>query len=554
MDAIPVQLVSLASLRRAEQHIVNVMKGVAIHGVAGMKFVLNGREAFDEGTEHWTIDKHGFALLRRMESAVSAQTFQTPTPYPTSTESLFKFPGVTLGASGSDTQPTSWTTTYYKEVAEMCKIMVPEAEAALVAYHVLRKSDVSFDGGKYAVAPREADSEAHRAASQLVKSLNTINLLTTAERERFLGMLADGTAEGAECFLSEVIGSTTWKDTKLHAEVLALLRDDPYYDYLANAKEALSNSLLRNFNVPPKDPSSRAHQLASQIMGTFSHIDYFPEEYRMRIGGQLHTDGAHGAEVFLSELVSGHCLSKAENPHALMPEAGSALQDEVLSLLRESTYYDFLARARCVLPIPGLGKDKDSQKSESNSVAYQPPALGGVHTDVSAEGYLAQFRAAVSENCELGTVTEGRKRRVLFLKFWRNIADSPILNHHLAMLDKSSLNDSDVHEGEIDFKGISIKQNRLNGDINADRLQWVYFPAMLKDEVICFQQGDLTIHGPLVSGQPQRITFPECRQDHATFHSAFEDPSAPLNADPRRSIEVAAYVFLPEEPGISSNL
>merc|ERR1719350_518849 len=117
------------------------------------------------------------------------------------------------------------------------------------------------------------------------------------------------------------------------------------------------------------------------------------------------------------------------------------------------------------------------------------------------------------------------------------------------MIDKTSINDSEIEESEINFKGYSIKQNRLCKHIDVDKLRWVYFPSMKRDEIICFQQGDLTMHG-LPNGQSE-VTFPEGRQNHATFHSAFEDPTAPQDAYPRQSIECAAFVLLPEVPSVA---
>lgn len=145
----------------------------------------------------------------------------------------------------------------------------------------------------------------------------------------------------------------------------------------------------------------------------------------------------------------------------------------------------------------------------------------------------------------------GTKRRVVFLKFWRNIADTPIENHHLAVLDKRSIQDDDVCEGEINFAGFNLKQNRLKEDVDAAKLRWVYFPRMQRDEVLCFQQGDLTIHGGI---DAPTFKFPEHVVDHATFHGAFEDPGAPADAVPRRSFEAGVFVFLPEEPETMSRL
>lgn len=180
--------------------------------------------------------------------------------------------------------------------------------------------------------------------------------------------------------------------------------------------------------------------------------------------------------------------------------------------------------------------------------------MGGGHTDVSAEGFLNQFRAAFPEDSDMSAVSSGCKRRVLFLKFWRSIVETPIVNHHLAMLDKRSLDDSDMHEYELDFKGMLIKQNRFNADVDAGKLRWVYFPHMQRDEILCFQQGDLTLHCSASGELHQHVSFPELRQNHATFHGAFEDPTAPSDAPPRQSIECAAFVFLPEEPDVPARL
>jgi hypothetical protein len=229
-----------------------------------------------------------------------------------------------------------------------------------------------------------------------------------------------------------------------------------------------------------------------------------------------------------------------------MPEASPALKAEVTSLLlNEVDHYRFIERARRAILQEGKG-------AETSTV--QPPAVGGGHTDVSADGYLEQFRAQIPEDHPMSAVKPGYKRRVLFLKFWRNMVETPIVNHHLAVLDKKSLDDSDMHEAEICFKGYDIKQNRFNSDVDFDKLRWVYFPCMQRDEVLCFQQGDLTIHGAADGDLQQRVSFPEMRQDHATFHGAFHDPSAPSDAPPRQSIECAAFVFLPEEPDTPARL
>jgi len=259
----------------------------------------------------------------------------------------------------------------------------------------------------------------------------------------------------------------------------------------------------------------------------------------------LHTEGAVGIETYISGMVKIHASQ--------MLEIGLEMQAELASILRDDPHYDFVARSRRLIPKP----IEECVKGGS-AASYQPPALGGGHCDVSAQGYLDQFRGVWGESGEnlkgkygLGMPAPGAKRRVVFLKFWRNIADAPIENHHLAVLDKRSIKDDDIYEGELNFGGFKIKQNRLREDIDAAKLRWVYFPCMQRDEVLCFQQGDLTVHG---GADVPTITFPNRTVDHATFHGAFEDPVAPANAPLRRSIEAGVFVFLPEEPETMSRL
>mmetsp|Transcript_47709 Transcript_47709/g.102227 ORF Transcript_47709/g.102227 Transcript_47709/m.102227 type:complete len:444 (+) Transcript_47709:88-1419(+) len=422
--------------------------------VPGMRIILDGRCAVAHPGQKgsWTLDEHGFTFLSDSKTSVPMTTFLTPAP---ARSILFRFSGTSAVPADPATVAASWTCTYYKEIAELCKSLLPEAEAVHLNYHVLRHADMKFKPGE----------------------------------------------------LKEIADSA-----------------------------ALEKESEARFRVPPLDPASPAHRSVSQILATLQYVSVFPADYLHKAGTQLHLEGEGGVEAYLAQLVQ-----------LTMPEASPGLQAEVLSLMRDDTkYYSFVSVARQYIPKPNAQR--------RDKVHFEPPAVGGAHTDVSAESYLSQFRDVFPEGHAFGTPAPGRQRRVVFLKFWRNIADSPIVNHHLAILDKSSLADSDIHEVDFSFKGIRIKQNRLNANIDLDKLQWVYFPRMQRDEVICFQQGDVTLHGPGLNGTPPKATFPKFRQDHATFHGAFLDPMPPSNAAPRQSIEAAAYVFLPEEPEITARL
>jgi hypothetical protein len=454
---------------------------------------------------------------------------------------------------------SSWTQTYYKEIAEMCKSLVPCAEAVSATYHVLRKADAAYgaDHKLFFVAPR-TQSQADRVVSEMLGNFQHIDYFPANYKERIAQQVHCDAMGGVDAFLRELVaGNSMPRSTngyalmpeaspELISEVSSLLRDDEYYNFVKRVQSIVpmpgrkqdAGGEDETFNVPPLNPECHAEVLVSQLIAVFDYVDYFPSDYKDKLRRQLQSEGEQGVEDFVKEWVEAQSQPKSDNPHALMPDASPALKAEVTSLLlNEVDHYRFVARARCALlqekKTADVSADVSADKSASKPAdksAFQPPAVGSAHTDVSAEGFLRQFRQQFPQDHPMSAVSPGHKRRVLFLKFWRNMVEAPIVNHHLAMLDKSSLDDSDVHEHEINFKGMPIKQNRFNDDVDFAKLRWVYFPCMRRDEVLCFQQGDLTIHGSESGDLEQRVSFPELRQDHATFHGAFHDPTAPAHA------------------------
>jgi len=520
------------------------LKGVSLDGIADMKFVLDGRSCL-EGAE-WTLPRHGFTFLTGKETSLSVEDFLRLEPQ--FEPDIIKFSGP---SPVNAARPSNATSMYNMEIAELCKSLVPEAEAVVVQYNVLRKSDLKMGSEKYARPPKQTNSEAHSIASKIVGGLNLIEFTSVADQHKYLALLKQKTDSSTREFLQDIIETSHKSATpEIKLEVMALLSGQ-YYNFLAQAEEALTSCQ----HLTPQNPESKAHCVVSQVMCSFHHhLAYFPAEYKERVADQLHCQGPQGVDSFIQELVAGHSMPLQANQYALMPEASQTLQTEVTSLMRdEFEYYNFIERVRSLIPKPGEADSIDGSGS-LNDVAFQPPALGGGHTDVSAQGFLSQFRSAIPEHHDLSMLTAGHKRRVMYLKFWRSIAHSPVENHHLAMLDKGSIEDSEIYEYDLNFKGMLIKQNRLKSCVNADKLRWVYFPRMQRDEVICFQQGDMTIHTSLGDGVHQRTTFPQLQPDHSTFHGAFEDPTAPVGTAPRQSVEVAAFVLLPEELDVQAKL
>jgi hypothetical protein len=511
---------------------MEVSHGVTIQENPHFKFIIDGRAP--GGSRQWNVQQHGFALLDGHATGISMETFFSPieAQQEHTAQQMFKFDGPTATIQSSNPH---WIEVYYKEMAEAAKKILPGAEAAMVTYHVLRKSDLSFFGhSDYAVSPRIGDSKVHQTAARIMGGLGGVGFLPDQQFDALYEKLTNSTAED---FVRGLVA-----DFRMAADtdLVTLLLEDHYYNFLPKAKEALQSAKdLRTLTiVPPKDPLSSVHQVASETLKGLQAISVMSKPLLRKAGSQLHMEGEVGIETYISGVVK----AASQRPEREMsPEQ----EKELVSILRDDPHYDFVARSRRLIPKPKEGGD---EKDEENTASFQPPAIGGGHCDVSAQGYLDQFKM---NQHGLGAPVQGTKRRVVFLKFWRNVADTPIENHHLAMLDKRSIQDDDVCEGEINFGGFNIKQNRFKEDVDAAKLRWVYFPRMQRDEVLCFQQGDLTVHGGM---DAPTFTFPEHVVDHATFHGAFEDPGAPANAAPRRSIEAGVFVFLPEEPETMSRL
>ena len=107
---------------------------------------------------------------------------------------------------------------------------------------------------------------------------------------------------------------------------------------------------------------------------------------------------------------------------------------------------------------------------------------------------------------------------------WRNIAHDPVEMAPLGLVDAQTIAPRDLAVCDL------IYADRVGeiyqGVYNADH-QWHYFPAMTRDEAIVIKCYD--------SAKDGRARF--------SLHSAFDDPSSPVNPKPRQSIEVRTFAF-----------
>jgi hypothetical protein len=107
---------------------------------------------------------------------------------------------------------------------------------------------------------------------------------------------------------------------------------------------------------------------------------------------------------------------------------------------------------------------------------------------------------------------------------WRNIAHEPIEMSPLGFVDAQTIAPRDL--AVCDLVYADRTGEIYQGVYNADH-QWHYFPGMTRDEAILIKCYD--------SARDGRARF--------SLHSAFEDPTSPVDAKPRQSIEVRAFAF-----------
>ena len=119
------------------------------------------------------------------------------------------------------------------------------------------------------------------------------------------------------------------------------------------------------------------------------------------------------------------------------------------------------------------------------------------------------------------------KRRFAIIQAWRSIAH-PIVRNPLAIADARSLAPGDLHISERRYPDRVGQTYRLSYN---PAHEWYYFSAMRRDEALVFKVYD--------SKKDGRARF--------VPHTSFDNPLAPADALPRRSIEIRTLAFFDEE-------
>lgn len=145
------------------------------------------------------------------------------------------------------------------------------------------------------------------------------------------------------------------------------------------------------------------------------------------------------------------------------------------------------------------------------------------HVDYNVETIRAVARRLLSPE----EFEARRGQRIVLVNVWRPI--EPVESAPLAICDAASVSRQDLVFGPIggnsaagvpDAAGWNLAHNPAH--------RWRYLPRMRPEEVLVFK---------LCDTDQQRVQW--------TAHTAFDDPTSPADAAPRRSIELRTLAFLP---------
>lgn len=118
--------------------------------------------------------------------------------------------------------------------------------------------------------------------------------------------------------------------------------------------------------------------------------------------------------------------------------------------------------------------------------------------------------------------------RFAVIQVWRAI-DQPIVANPLAIVDARSVAPADLLRAERRYPNRVGETYQL---LHNPGHRWHYYPRMQRDEALVFKTYDSATDG--------RARF--------VPHTSFDDPTAPADAPPRRSIEVRAFAFFDAPP------
>ena len=160
-----------------------------------------------------------------------------------------------------------------------------------------------------------------------------------------------------------------------------------------------------------------------------------------------------------------------------------------------------------------------------------PPTINDTYRTQLADGETLLDEADVARALDSG--------RFALINLWRNIAAEPVATYPLALCDAVSVHPDDLVVFEIHYAD-RIGENYFAK--HADDHRWYFYPALTRDEALLIKQWDSAGGMARTAGAEADAASPDTPCTFS-FHTAFEDRTAPPDAPDRWSIEVRCIVL-----------
>ena len=141
-----------------------------------------------------------------------------------------------------------------------------------------------------------------------------------------------------------------------------------------------------------------------------------------------------------------------------------------------------------------------------------------VHNDYTEKSAPQRIRDLVPDEAEALLA-----RRYVFINVWRPIGHT-VIDTPLALCDAASCTEDDLILTDLVYKD---RVGEIASVRHQARHRWVFFSRMTPDEAVLIKCHDTARDG----------------RARLSFHSAFNDPTAPADAVPRQSIEIRTIAF-----------
>jgi hypothetical protein len=162
---------------------------------------------------------------------------------------------------------------------------------------------------------------------------------------------------------------------------------------------------------------------------------------------------------------------------------------------------------------------RNLQRVQQSDYVKEP--VKRVHNDFTAKSGYSRARAELAARGS--NLDQLLQRRFSIINAWRPIAE-PVQQSPLAVCDARSIAPADLVAGDLVYRN---RVGETYAVIYNQAHRWFYFPQMRRDEVLLIKCFDSA----------------EAGQARFAAHTAFDDPTSPLDAPPRESIELRILVF-----------